>query len=266
MTISITPLTGSLGASVEGVDLKRPIDTESLGALHRAFLEHCVLVFRGQNLDEIAQLAFARRWGEPVVTPMLKSLDGCPEIVPITNPGKATATTEVWHYDASFAEAPPKITMLSAKVIPHGGDTMWSNQYLAYERLSDGMKRILTGLRAEFVGARIGRFMGVSPDKIPPGKMHPIVRTHPETKRKALYVGHWETATHIEGMTVAESRPLLDYLYGSSYAPDNIYRHMWQVGDCLMWDNRCTMHFAVHDYGTQERLLNRVTLKGEKPV
>ena len=265
MVLKITPLTGSIGASVEGVDLKRPLDDKGFEQLHSGFMKHCVLVFRGQHLGEDAQLAFARRWGEPVVTPMLKSLDRYPEIVPITNPGKATATTEVWHYDASFAAVPPKITMLSAKVIPNGGDTMWCNQYHAYERLSDGMKLMLKGLRAEFSGTRIGRFMGVAPDKIPPGVMHPIVRTHPETKRKALYVGHWETATQIEGMTREESRPLLDFLYVSSFTPDNIYRHMWQVGDLLMWDNRCTMHFAVHDYDTHERLLNRVTLKGEKP-
>jgi taurine dioxygenase len=265
VSLKVVPLTGALGAAVDSVDL-HALDDASFADLHRAFLEHCVLVFRGQHLKEKAQLAFARRWGEPVVTPMLKSLEGYPEIVQITNPGKSNATTEVWHYDASFAEAPPKITILSALIVPHGGDTMWTNQYLAYERLSDGLKKMLAGLRAEFVGARIARFMKTDPKDIPPGRLHPIVRTHPETERKALYVGHWETMTHFEGWTAEESRPLLDHLYESSFTPDNIYRHMWQPGDVVMWDNRCTMHFAVHDYGDAERVLNRVTLKGEVPA
>ena len=266
MTVTITPLTGSIGGLVQGVDLQKPLDDATFQKLNQAFLQHCVLVFRDQHLKEKAQLEFARRFGEPVVTPMLKSLDGYPEIVQITNPSKGGAITENWHYDASFAEAPPKITILSAITIPHGGDTMWCNQYVAYERLSDVYKRLLAGLRAEFVGARIARFMKVDPKDIPPAKLHPIVRTHPETGRKALYVGHEETVTHVEGMTEEESRPLLDFLYESSFTPDNIYRHMWQAGDVVMWDNRCTMHYAVHDYGTTDRVLNRVTLKGSVPV
>ena len=266
MSLAITPLTGSVGVAVTGVDLGAPLDEPTFAALQRAFLDHCVLVCRDQHLAPRQQLAFARRWGEPVVTPMLKPLDGIPEIVPISDVPKEAGTTENWHSDASFTAAPPKISILCAVTVPHGGDTMWTNQYLAYERLSAGMKRMLSGLRAEFVGTRIGRFMGIDPKDIPPGRLHPIVRTHPESGRKALFVGHWETATRIEDMSVEESRPLLDYLYESSYTPDNIYRHMWREGDVVMWDNRCTMHYAVHDYGTQKRLLHRVTMKGEVPA
>ena len=125
---------------------------------------------------------------------------------------------------------------------------MWCNQYQAYDRLSPTMKRMLEGLRVKFVGLRLGRMMGADAASLPTA-VHPLVRTHPETGRKALYVGHRETAQQIEGMTDEESRPLLDFLYEHSTNPDNIYRHMWQEGDVVMWDNRCTMHYAVHDYG-----------------
>ncbi|MBL8382647.1 MAG: TauD/TfdA family dioxygenase [Burkholderiales bacterium] len=266
MSLAITPLTGSTGAAVDGLELARPLDAAAFAALEQAFLAHGVLVFRDQHLTPAAQLAFARRWGEPVVTPMLKALDGYPEVVQIADMPKERATTENWHYDAPFTAAPPKISILCALTVPRGGDTMWSNQCLAYERLSDGMKRMIAGLRVEFAGTRIGRYMGIDPRDIPPPRAHPLVRTHPQSGRKALFVGHPETAVRLEGMTEAESRPLLDFLYAHSTQPDNVYRHMWRVGDVVMWDNRCTMHYAVHDYGNAPRVLNRVTLKGEVPA
>ena len=144
-----------------------------------------------------------------------------------------------------------------------GGDTIWCNQYVAYERLSDGMKAMLHGVSARFCGARLARTHGHQGDV--PEQYHPVVRTHPETGRKALFVGHPDTCTNFENMTVAESRPLLDFLYAHCVQPDAMYRHMWKPGDLLMWDNRCTMHYAVHDYGTQTRNMHRVTVKGTKP-
>jgi taurine dioxygenase len=188
-----------------------------------------------------------------------------PEVIQVRTAPKELISTEAWHYDAPHTPVPPKITMLSAQVIPTGGDTMWTNQYLAYERLSPVMQRMLQGLRVHFRATRLARSQGVAQSEAPTA-MHPLVRTHPETGRKALYIGHADNVQGIEGMTEAESRPLLDFLYGHSTQPDNVYRHMWRVGDLLMWDNRCTMHYAVHDYGEQERLLNRVTLKGEVPA
>ncbi|MNN50571.1 Alpha-ketoglutarate-dependent taurine dioxygenase [compost metagenome] len=127
------------------------------------------------------------------------------------------------------------------------------------------MRKTLDGLRLHFRGFKLGRMLGV-PDSDIPSAIHPLVRTHPESGRKALYLAHAENILGIEGWTLEESRPLLDYLYEHSTTPDNIYRHMWQPGDVVMWDNRCTMHYAVHDYGTQERVLNRVTLHGEVPA
>ena len=265
MALQIHPLTGSVGAAVAGVDLNEALDASTCDALRRAFLEHCVLVFRGQHVAPGAQVAFARRWGEPVVTAMLKPLEGFPEVVQITRIPKETASTEAWHYDAPFTAAPPKITILSAVVVPHGGDTMWSNQSRAYDRLSPAMQRMLGGLRACFRGVRLARMYGV-PESGIPAAIHPLIRTHPETGRKAIYIGHEDNLQRIDGMSEAESRPLLDFLYRHSTQPDNTYRHMWQVGDVVMWDNRCTMHYAVHDYGDAERVLNRVTLKGEAPA
>jgi len=265
-SLQITPLTGSIGAAIDGVDLSNPIDSATFETIHQAFLDHCMLVFRGQHLDPKAQIAFGRMFGELVQqNPLLKDTTGYPELVQVTKIPKETASTEAWHYDSCYTPVPPKISLLSAIKVPRGGDTMWCNQYVAYERLSPALQRMLDGVRVKFVGLRLGRMMGADLKDLPTA-VHPIVRTHPETGRKALYVGHRETAQTLEGMTYAESRPLLDFLYEHSTQPDNIYRHMWEVGDLVMWDNRCTMHYAVHDYGEQERVLNRITLKGEVPA
>ena len=264
MSIRITPLTGTTGGLVEGVNLNEPISRDTFDVLHRAFLDHGVLVFRGQHLQPAAHVEFAKLWGNPAQNnPLDPPVPGFPGLIQVTKIPKETASTEAWHSDSIYTPVPPKISILSAVVVPHGGDTMWCNQYVSYERLSPTMQRMLEGLRARFAGLRLARMRGI--EKIPEA-VHPIVRTHPETHRKALYVGHPETAKQIEGMTVAESRPLLDFLYEHSTTPDNFYRHMWQAGDVVMWDNRCTMHYAVHDYGEAERVLNRITLEGEVPV
>lgn len=265
MGIRITPLTGAVGAQVDDIDLQQPLDAETVRLLKQAFLAHAVLVFREQFIDPETQLRFARHWGEPVVTAMLKPMEGFPEVVQVRDIPKETASTEAWHYDAPFTAVPPKISVLSAVTVPHGGDTMWSNQYLAYERLSPAMRQMLRGLKVHFKGMRLGRMLGVAESDIP-SAIHPLVRTHPETGRQALYIGHADNVLAFEGFSPAESRPLLDYLYQHSTSPDNLYRHMWKEGDVVMWDNRCTMHYAVHDYGTQPRVLNRVTLKGEVPA
>lgn len=267
MSLQATPLTGSIGASVRGVDLKRPMDAAVFGELHAAFLKYQVLIFRDQNLTQPEQLlAFSKLWGKPVPASSLGPYLGeYPEITHVTKIPKATASTEAWHYDSPYTPVPPKISILSALTVPHGGDTMWCNQYQAYDRLSPVMKKVLEGLRVKFVALRLGRMMGADLNNLPTA-VHPIVRTHPETGRKALYVGHAETAQEIEGMTKEESRPLLDFLYAHSTNPDNMYRHMWQQGDVVMWDNRCTMHYAVHDYGEQERVLIRSTMEGEVPA
>lgn len=267
MELRITPLTGNVGAAVEGVNLNEPIAPEIFGELKAAFLKHCMLVFRGQFLGPAAQIAYAKHWGEPVVTAGLSKLQLAdhPEIVQITKIPKATSSAEAWHYDGPFTPVPPKLSILSAQVVPIGGDTMWTNQYVSYDRLSEGMKRMLAGVRVRFRGLRLARMQGI-PDKDVAHATHPLVRTHPETGRKVIYIGQSDNVESFDDMTPEETKPLLDYLYAHCTQPDNIYRHMWKLGDVVMWDNRCTLHYAVHDYGEQERVLNRITLKGEVPV
>src|SRR4030095_13359578 len=162
MNLNVTPLTGSIGGSVRGVDLKRPIDPATFEALHRAFLKHQVLVFRDQNVVEPKDLlAFSKLWGKPVPASALGPyLEGLPEITHVTKIPKETASTEAWHYDSPYTPIPPKISILSALTVPHGGDTMWCNQYQSYDRLSPAMKKMLEGLRVKFVALRLGRMMG----------------------------------------------------------------------------------------------------------
>ncbi len=262
--IAITPLTGAIGARVDGVDLNHLTDAQFTD-IHAAFLTHGMLVFRHQAISIEAHIAFAKRWGEISITPMAPYIDGYDGVLQLRNRGKAQSVTENWHYDSTFMAAPPALTILVARDMPaSGGDTMWSNQYLAYEALSDGMKQLLHGLRAKFQGLRLAKLYGHEGEV--PYAYHPVVRTHPETGRKALFLGNpGDTVPHFEGMTEAESRPLLDFLYQHAVSPDRCYRHMWREGDVVMWDNRCTMHYAVHDYGDSVRNLHRITIKGDAP-
>ena len=167
--------------------------------------------------------------------------------------------------DSAYLEKPPSISILAAQELPPaGGDTMFCNQYFAYDSLSDGLRTYLEGLRGKFTGAIMARRTGHEGEI--PYTYHPLVRTHPETGRKALFISHPDTVPSIENMTEAESRPLLDYLYAHGPQPDRSYRHIWQPGDVVMWDNRCTMHYAVHDFGDADRFMHRVTIAGERPA
>lgn len=263
MSLRVTPLTGSIGAAVDGVQLDDQLGESVLTELREAFKAHCVLVFRGQFLKPAEQVQFGRLWGEPEVTAMLTPMEGHPELIQLTNVKKSTTATEAWHFDGPFNKVPPKISILSAITIPAGGDTMWSNQYVAYERLSPGLRKTLDTLKVRFKGRRLGRMFNVAEEEWPTA-VHPMVRTHPETGRKVLYVGHRDNVC-IDGWTQEESEALMGFVYEQSGTPDNVYRHMWQEGDVVMWDNRCTMHYAIHDYGDQDRVLNRITLHGEVP-
>lgn len=261
--ISTTPLTGNVGARIDGVRLAELSDDE-FAAVRSVFLDRGMVVFPGQHLTIEQHSTFAARWGEFSTSPFVTYLDDHPEVLELQNLGKAKAVTENWHYDSTFLPEPPAITILSARVIPVGGDTMWSGQYHAYETLSDGMKRMLDGVRAEFAGTRLAKRVGQDADI--PASLHPVVRTHPESGRKALFVGHpGDTMRRFEDMTPEESLPLITYLYEHSTLPDRVYRHQWTEGDVVMWDNRCTMHYAVHDYGEQVRTLHRISIKGDRP-
>jgi taurine dioxygenase len=263
-TIEIHRLSPAIGAAITGIDLHGPLDDETFAALHDAFLANCVLVFPGQHLGPADQQTFGERFGEPLVVPYLAphALPGYPAILRVTNMGKAETLTENWHYDSAYFDEPPPIAILAAQQLPDfGGDTMWANAHAAYEALSERMQDVLSGLRAAFTGTVVGDD-GQRRDVV---TYHPVVRTHPLTKRKALGIGRIESVPHLEGMTEAESRPLLQFLYEHCTRPEFVYRHRWAQGDVVMWDNRCTMHYAIHDYGnTAERLMHRITILGEQ--
>lgn len=249
--IRVRRLTGAIGAEVIGVDLKE-VDDAAFSVILDALLEHGVVVFRGQDLEPESHKAFGCRFGDLHTHPAAPGPEGHPEIVLLRNAGKDKTITEVWHSDVTCDQRPPSVSILRAVELPdYGGDTIWANQYLAYERLSDGMKRMLEGMRA--VHAAFGL-----------EATHPVVRTHPVSGRKALFVNAGFTK-RFEDMTVAESQPLLRYLVGVATEPDLCYRHQWSPGDVVMWDNRGVMHFAVHDYGDQPRVMHRVTVQGDEP-
>lgn len=249
--VRVRRLTGSVGAEVQGVDLAR-IDDATFAAAHSALLEHGVIVFRNQDLTPESHKAFGRRFGELHTHPAAPGPEGHPEILLLENRGKEETITEVWHSDVTCEQRPPSVSILRAVELPeYGGGTMWANQYLAYDRLSTGMKRMLEGMRA--VHAAFGL-----------EATHPVIRTHPESGRRALFVNAGFTR-RFEDMTVAESQPLLRYLVEVATTPDLVYRHVWDAGDVVMWDNRGVMHFAIHDYDDQHRVMHRVTVQGDEP-
>jgi taurine dioxygenase len=262
--LEFRPLSGSIGVEVLGAELQTPASPGLRDALRQALLDaDGVLVFPNQFVTPAAQHEFALMWGDPIVSPHLAS-HAYPDhldVLRVTNVGKERAVTEQWHCDSIFLDAPPPITILAAQDLPAaGGDTMWANQYLAYDRLSVGMQRMLDGLQGVFVGDVPDPETGIRSEV---RTLHPIVRVHPETGRKALLAGHpGDSLVCLEDMTDAESRPLLDFLYDHATQPDLVYRHHWRPGDLVMWDNRCTMHYAVHDYGDSDRSLSRVTISG----
>jgi taurine dioxygenase len=260
----VTPLSGALGARADGVDLSLPLDDSMMALLKDAFLRHCVLIFPRQDaLTPEQQVAFAARWGEVHLMPTPdKCLDGNRAVLVLDTHGERPVTDQ-WHSDVTMEECPPLGSFLLARVVPVGGDTIFANQYLAYDALSDGMKRLLDGLHALHNGDNFARAGNYDPATFP-SSVHPVVRTHPETGRKALFVNPVYTS-RFEGMTVAESRPLLDYLCAHSVQPNFTFRHRWTQGDLLMWDNRCLQHFAVADYGSSPRTMHRVTVLGDRP-
>jgi taurine dioxygenase len=265
MSIDVNHLSGSLGAEIRGVDLAN-LESADFEAIRAAFLENHVLVFRDQKLTPEQQVAFGQRWGDLYVHPIIPHLRGHPEIVPITNSGKKRSLTEVWHSDVSFDPTPPMASgLLAIELPPFGGDTLFANQHLAFERLSPRMKTMLGSLRAIHSGAGLGAASGKGEAWREQGQLHPVVRTHPETGRPALYVNPGFTIA-FEDMTIAESQPLLDWLHEAGHALDVCYRHRWQPGDLVLWDNRSVQHYAVHDHGDATRTMHRITVLGDVPI
>jgi len=273
--LDIRPLSGALGAEILGVDLAHDISDETVAAIRAAWLEHLVVFFRDQKLEPAQLLNLARRFGEPVEYPFVKGLDGFPQITPVIKlEHEKINFGGLWHSDTAYLEKPPMATMLIARESPpRGGDTLFANMYLAYETLSDGLRRVLDGLivvnssaKADVTRTREDRIKdsGKTEAKKEFIAEHPVVRTHPETGRKALYAngGH---ALCFKDMTVEESAPLLNYLFQHATRPEFTCRFRWEPGSIAMWDNRCTQHNPVNDYHGHRRVMHRVTLAGDVP-
>jgi taurine dioxygenase len=274
--IGIHPVSGALGAEVSGVDLAKDLDDQTLSVLRRAWLEHLVLFFRDQMLTPPQFLGVARRFGEIVEYPFVKGLEEYPEIIPVVKlEHERINFGGVWHSDTAYLDVPPMASMLLAREVPPaGGDTLFANMYLAYETLSDGMKRLLAGLRgvnssskADASRTREDRIAerGRADARTIYEATHPVVRVHPETGRNALYVNVAHTV-RLEGMTEEESAPILSYLTGHQVRPEFTCRFRWRPGSLAFWDNRCAQHNAVNDYAGQRRVMHRITLAGDVPV
>ena len=272
--LNVRPLSAALGAEITGVDLATPLDEATIGALRAALLEYVVIFFREQSLSPPQLLALAKRFGEVVEYPLVRGLPECPLVLPvIKEPHERANFGGVWHSDTAYLECPAMATMLYAvETPPVGGDTMFANMTLAYEALSDGMKRLLGGLRAvnvpnkpialqtreEMRSKRAGSEVGAA------GTVHPVIRTHPETGRKALYVNLAHT-TRFEDMTEAESEPLLSWLFGHQVWPEFTCRFRWRPGSLALWDNRASLHYPLKDYHGHRRVMHRVSLAGDRP-
>ena len=267
-------LSGALGAEIAGVDLAG-IDDALFAEIRRRLLEHLVLVFPGQSLTPAQQADFTARFGEVAGHPLKsrRHLEDVPAVHVLENfTGHRGGRNDWWHSDISFAEVPPMVSVLYGLEVPEGyGDTMFCNMYAAWEGLSPGLRETLAGLKAVHSAETLAvRNAGADNDEgqvshVPRPAEHPVARTHPETDRKALYVNEYFTRRFAD-MTEAESRPLLDYLIARAIPPENVYRHRWRQRDVVVWDNRCTMHYGVFDYGeSQRRVMHRTTALGDRP-
>ena len=266
--IEVQPLSGAIGAEITGVDLSRPLDPDLLAEVRGAFLDHLVVCFRDQELAPGDELAFARQMGEPVLYPQLEGLRGFPLITEVVKrENERVNFGGVWHSDTAYLESPPKASQLYAvEVPPQGGDTIFANQYIAWETLSEGLKKTLAGLAAvntsskpEISRTRDDRLREKGESLKVLSAVHPVVRIHPESGRKALYVNRAHTV-RFEGWTEPESRPLLEYLFEHQVRPEFTCRIRWEKGTLTLWDNRCAQHLPLNDYQGYRRLMHRVAL------
>ena len=276
--IEVRPVAGAIGAEIFGADLREDLADDVVSEIRQALLDNLVIFFREQDISDDDLARFGRRFGDLAALPPHRQVPGkFPELLIVEKKPEDTMNFGwEWHSDTSHLKIPSLGSILVAKVVPPvGGDTFFANQYMAYDALSDGMKKMLEGLRAVHSNGRILRTLaeggtpprgteGVSADWAEMWATHPVVRTHPETGRKALYVNEMHTE-RLEDMTVEESQPLLQFLYENSCRPELTCRFQWRVGSIAFWDNRCAQHLALNDYQGHHRLMHRVQVKGTPP-
>ena len=273
--ITVRPLSGAIGAEIDGVNAASDLDQPSVDAIREALLKFNVIFLRDQELTSAQYLAFASRLGVPNEYPLLPGLPDFPLITPVIKRENETINFGgVWHTDTTYLQEPPSATLLLAREVPPvGGDTLFANLYKAYESLSDGMRRLLDGLTA-INSSRKADAVRTREDRVQEAddaqgneefvSEHPVVRTHPETGRKALYVNVAHTQ-RFGGMTEEESAPLLHFLYAHCVKPEFTCRFSWRPGSIAIWDNRCALHNPVNDYDGYLRVMHRITLKGDTP-
>ena len=267
--IRVEPITGSIGAEIAGVDL-REIDDELITELHDAWMAHKVLFFRDQDLTHEQHVAYVRAFGEVEVHPFTNNVAEHPEILVLESTAENFQAAEVWHSDVTFREAPPLGSVLLGRILPpYGGDTCFANMELAYEMLDDEVKeQIADGVAIHSFLKTFGRNMSEEEQTKAkedfPDQKHPIVRTHPVTGAKSLFINRNFTMG-IDGMTADESRPLRRMLCAQAHIPEVQCRFRWRPGSLAQWDNRCTQHYAVPDHGGHQRRMERVTLIGDRP-
>jgi taurine dioxygenase len=272
--IEVRPIAGSIGAEIHNVDVSQDLDDANIADIRKALLDHCVIFFRNQKLDAERHKAFTRRFGEIFIHPNYKGMQADPEIIVITRePGDKKIVGEEWHADTTMMPEPPMGAILYAiEVPPYGGDTLFANQYQAYEALSEGMKKMLSGLKALHSDRKVAgpaanknafRATKVREDADwrETVSAHPVVVAHPETGRPLLYINASYTYG-FEGMTEEESRPLLGYLLEHGHRPEFTCRFRWETGSIAFWDNRCCKHLAIHDAGPFRRVMQRTQIAG----
>ncbi|KAK5952813.1 hypothetical protein OHC33_005932 [Knufia fluminis] len=252
--IEINPISGAIGAEIRKVDLSSGLTPETTSAIRKALLDHQVIFFRDQKLTPTSYLDFTSKFGKPVEYPFVKGIEGHPEVINVLKrEHEKTNFGGIWHTDTSYFEKPPMGSVLLAlEVPPYGGDTLFANQYLAYEALSPGLKETLSTLKgvsssakADVSKTREDRIKDSGHKSDALQAVHPAVRTHPETGRKSLYVNSAHTS-HFEGWTEAESAPLLLFLFQHQIQPEFTCRFRWDVGSIAFWDNRCALHNPIN--------------------
>ncbi|MDD2089353.1 TauD/TfdA family dioxygenase [Pseudomonas guariconensis] len=274
--LDIHPIAGRIGAEIRGVTLSADLDAATIDAIQAALVQYKVIFFRNQTqLDDQSQEAFAKRLGEPIAHPTVPVVDGTNYLLQLE--GAEGQRANSWHTDVTFIEAYPKASILRSVVAPaFGGDTVWANTAAAYQSLPEPLRELADKLWA--VHSNEYDYAGTKPD-VDPAKLeryrqvftstvyeteHPVVRVHPISGERALQLGHF--VKRIKGYSQADSAHLFNLLQGHVTRLENTVRWRWQAGDVAIWDNRATQHYAVDDYGTQPRIVRRVTLGGEVPV
>ena len=281
MTPTVRPVAPACGAEIDGLDLSEPTSA-AIDLVRTALADHGVVFVRGQHLDPVQQVRLTAMFGEVLRVPYIAPLDGHPNVIAVLKEAdeqRISTFGGTWHSDFSFLDEPPSLTLLHAIEVPEsGGDTLWSSQVAAHDALSGAMQRLLAPLRAVQTGwphgtSGPGRGAAVSRSVVMTRNdptadrevLHPVVRVHPVTGRSALFVNPVYTQ-RFEGMTVEESRPLLQFLFDHAVRPEFTCRLRWTPGTLAIWDNRCLLHLAINDYDGSRRLLHRTTTAGERPV